>query len=96
MKTKKFIATDQNHLLAVASFGVHWAPLRAKLGDDGCEPFMFMASYTPDGSGTVVHSYKHRDTRRYLNLDEDGQCYCYRAGGYAPTNDESALNHVFG
>lgn len=54
---------------------------------------MFMASYPV--AGTVVHTYKHRDTRRHLNLDEDGNCYAYR-GGYTPTTDEEAFNHVFG
>ena len=85
---------SSHDLLSVASMGVNWSSLRAKLGDELCEPFMFMASYP--ASGQVVHTYKHRDTRHYLNLDETGQCYAYKQGGYAPITDEEAFAHVFG
>ena len=38
---------------------------------------MYMAAVrTADGAGTI-HLYKHRDTRRYLNLDEAGHAYEY-------------------
>lgn len=86
-------SVEPSDLLAGASMGPNWIPLREKLGDEGCEPFMFMASYPVDR--TVVHTYKHRDTRRYLNLDEAGQCYAYQ-NGYARITDEEAFNHVFG
>jgi len=43
-----------------------------------------------DGNGEAIHLYKHRDTRRYLNLDNVGNAYAYRghldygdAAGYA-------------
>ncbi len=40
--------------------------------------FMFMGvavdSYLP---GKKINLYKHRDTRRYLNIDDGGQCYAF-------------------
>lgn len=54
---------------------------------------MFMVSHS--SNGTVVHAYKHQDTRRYLNLDEDGKCYAYDSG-YFPIPDEEAFAHVYG
>lgn len=46
-----------------------WEPLRAILGHEGCDDFMFMHRSGP------VYAYKHRATRRYLNLDADGKAY---------------------
>lgn len=38
---------------------------------------MFMSTVVGDRVGLTVHLYKHRDTRRYLNLDDRGRAYCY-------------------
>ena len=80
--------------IPLISFGPNWSTLRAKLGDDLCGSFVFMASCW--ASGQVVHTYKHWETRRYLNMDETGQCYAYKQGGYAQITDEEAFAHVFG
>ncbi|WP_420236837.1 hypothetical protein ACOBR2_14530 [Telmatobacter bradus] len=41
--------------------------------------------------------YKHRDTRRYLNIDAaTEQFYRYADGDYIKINREQALEHVYG
>ena len=47
-----------------------------------------------DGWEQLRH-YKHIDTRRYLNLAEDGTCFRYSEGGYTPISTEEAVTHVF-
>jgi hypothetical protein len=52
-------------------FGIHepdWAPLKIVFG-----PFMFMGYFGG------IRMYKHKYTRRYLNLDEQGRAYRYLA-----------------
>lgn len=56
---------------------------------------MFMASY-PTSGGRTVHTYKHHDTRRYLNIDEEGVFYRYEGDGYAQITAEAALSHAYG
>ena len=48
-----------------------WMPLERILGVDLCQSFMYM------GRSGEIHLYKHIDTRRYLNIGPDGQCYRY-------------------
>jgi hypothetical protein len=38
--------------------------------------------------------YKHIDTRRYLNVAEDGTCFRYSEGGYTPISAEVAIEHA--
>jgi hypothetical protein len=41
--------------------------------------------------------YKHRDTRRYLNIgSETGRFYRYADGLYIEINREQAIEHVYG
>jgi hypothetical protein len=41
--------------------------------------------------------YKHRDTRRYLNIDEvTGRFFRYSDGDYIEINREQAIEHVYG
>jgi hypothetical protein len=56
-------------------FTPNWKPLEDKLGAR-CQEFMFM------GRMGSVNLYKHILTRRYLNLDDSGNCYVYREGRY--------------
>lgn len=74
-----------------------WEPLenflagRSLLGD-----FMFM--HCSAVCGETIYSYKHRNTRRYLNLDNQGNCYTH--GGvsenkYRQITPQEALAHVF-
>jgi len=70
-------------------FGAHepdWEPLKIVFG-----PFMFM------GYSNGIRMYKHRYTRRYLNLDENGGAYRYLGKGdrYERIPIEVGIAHVF-
>jgi hypothetical protein len=52
-----------------------WEPLKKLLGIF-VEDFMWMHTITLK-DGTCVHAYKHRHTRRYLHLSEDGRTFIY-------------------
>ena len=47
----------------------NWKPLEKVLGKARCAGFMFM------GRVNGINLYKHGISRRYLNLDDDGNCY---------------------
>jgi hypothetical protein len=66
-----------------------WQPLERMLGPSLCVDFMFM------GRSEQIHLYKHRDTRRYLNIAPDGTCFRYSAHGYQPIGLEEAIEQVF-
>jgi hypothetical protein len=66
-----------------------WQPLERILGPALRIDFMFM------GRRKQIHLYKHRDTRRYLNIASDGTCFRYSAHGYEPMRLEEAIKHVF-
>jgi hypothetical protein len=71
-------------------FGAHepdFAPLAGLLMDD----FMFM------GYSDGIRLYKHRITRRYLNIDQEGFTYRWIEGqhAYVPVSVADALAHVF-
>jgi hypothetical protein len=65
-----------------------WEPLQAAVGSK-CREFMWMGR-----TGKVI-LYKHIWTRRYLNLDTDGNAYRFTGEGYEPLPLEEAINHVF-
>ena len=68
-----------------------WKPLEGVLSSDDCSCFMYMGVT----SGIVL--YKHRDTRRYLNIEaETGRFYRYADGDYIEINREQAIEHVYG
>lgn len=56
----------------------NWAPLRAVLPLEGCDPWMWMGRRVE--GDRVIEQYKHRYTRRYLNLDQDGQAWTWQTG----------------
>jgi hypothetical protein len=71
-------------------FGAHepdFGPLMRLLMDD----FMFM------GYSSGVRMYKHKLTRRYLNIDEQGRTYRWDdpRNAYIPQTVASALAHTF-
>ena len=66
-----------------------WLPLERTLGPLLCVDFMFM------GRSGQIHLYKHRDTRRYLNIAADGTCFRYSAQGYQPIGVDEAIERVF-
>jgi len=67
-----------------------WTPLEQMFGSELCERFMYM------GRSGTIYMYKHIDTRRYLNLDAQGQCFRYTGNGYEPQERVRAVAHVFG
>ena len=67
-----------------------WAPLEQMLGPELCERFMYM------GRSAEIYLYKNIDTRRYLNLNAQGQCFRYTGNGYEPEERAKAIAHVFG
>jgi hypothetical protein len=67
-----------------------WAPLEQMLGPKLCESFMYM------GRSGKIYLYKHIDTRRYLNLDAQGQCFRFTGKGYEPEERVTAVARAFG
>ena len=67
-----------------------WLPLEQMLGPVLCVDFMFM------GRCEQIYLYKHKDTRRYLNIAPDGTCFRYSVHGYESIGLEEAIEHVFG
>jgi hypothetical protein len=48
------------------------------------------------GRSAEIYLYKHIDTRRYLNLDAQGQCFRYTGNGYEPDERAKAIAYEFG
>ena len=68
-----------------------WKPLEGVLSRKQCVDFMFM------GTAGAIVLYKHRDTRRYLNIgSESGRFYQYVEGDYTEISREQAIEHVYG
>ena len=68
-----------------------WKPLEGVLSSCDCESFMYMGTT----SGIVL--YKHRYTRRYLNIKaETGRFYRYADGDFIEINRVQAIEHVYG
>lgn len=67
----------------------NWAPLKAAVPAAELEFFMFI------GSAGEIELYKHRLTRRYLNISRDAQTfYQYLNGSYIEITREAALEYV--
>jgi hypothetical protein len=54
----------------------HWTPLELLLGPSRCVGFMFMGRMS-----NGISQYRHRISRRYLFLDDDGRTYGRVASG---------------
>ena len=66
-----------------------WAPLERILTRTECEAYMYMGR---DGD---IELYKHRVTRRYLNISRDGSNFYHYVGGrYVEVTQSAALDHV--
>ena len=70
-----------------------WGPLEDVVEAAKCQNFMFIGCVTM--RELKVYLYKHRNTRRYLNLDDQGNAYKFRKGKYHPLELSNALEHVF-
>lgn len=69
-----------------------WEPLIQAVGNRSKE-FMFIGQ-VPLGE-LWLFLYKHRITRRYLNLDGKGNAYLYTPDGYIPIDHAEAVDRVF-
>jgi hypothetical protein len=68
-----------------------WRPLETVLSPEDCAGFMYMGHV----GGIVL--YKHRDTRRYLNIEAvTGEFYRYVEGDYIEIDRKQAIEHVYG
>lgn len=69
--------------------GPHWAPLEAVMPCAELEKFMYI------GSAGEIELYKHRLTRRYLNISRDAQrFYQYLDEEYIEIPRQAALDYV--
>ncbi len=73
-----------------------WRSLEELLGsDDLCAHFMWMHDVVLD-DGTVLNAYKHRWTRCYLHLAEDGRAFYYVTKAlYREVDPYMAIKAVF-
>ena len=53
-----------------------WAAIRDVVEEASLGDWMFMARYALPGS-RFLYSYKHKESRRCLNLDSEGVAYSY-------------------
>ena len=69
----------------------NWAPLELAIPASELDNFMHM------GRAGEIELYKHRLTRRYLNIGPNSRCfYRYVDGKYVEITQEAALAHVRG
>jgi hypothetical protein len=63
-----------------------WAPLeklrdlaeqRGDIEAPDVEAYMYMGAVVDEDETVTIHLYKHRMTRRYLNVDDAGHAYVY-------------------
>jgi hypothetical protein len=67
-----------------------WRPLESAMPPEFCEDFMFM------GKAGEIILYKHRITRRYLNIDAvTGKFYRYINGEYIEIDQRQAFDSVY-
>ncbi len=68
----------------------NWRPLEMVLARGDCEDFMYM------GCAGEIELYKHRRTRRYLNISSDGGRF-YRVVGnaYREISRSEVIAHVY-
>lgn len=78
--------TEQQPLLVVEE--PNWEPLERTLRRHECADYMYM------GRAGEIELYKHRLTRRYLNIDPDGRFYMYLNSRYVEVTRTTALEHM--
>ena len=67
----------------------NWEPLEQALSPEECMDFMYM------GRVGKIELYKHRWTRRYLNISSDcDRFYLYTNGNYVEVERSMTLDHV--
>ena len=74
-----------------------WEPLKVifENNEGVLQNFMFMGAIRLY-NGNVVHLYKNSLTRRYINIDNDGNTFAYDGVNYDPTPQKVAKDYVLG
>lgn len=68
-----------------------WLPLENIFSAEQCAEFMYM------GSVGSIRQYKHRDTRRYINIDASSGEFHQRVDQeYRKVSKSAAIAYVFG
>lgn len=73
---------------------LRWKALEDAVGERNASIFMFMGHFFKDGN--AVFQYKHIDSRRYLNIDLEGNFLRYTGEEYEPVTRAAAMERVFG
>jgi hypothetical protein len=77
------------HKITITVGEPNWAPLEHVLTLNDCMNYMYM------GRAGDIELYKHRHTRRYLNISCAGdRFYRYSSGTYIEITQSAALEHV--
>jgi len=73
----------------------YWPPLIDLVGLDLVDGFMWMLEILLEDD-SMLHAYKHIETRRYLHLHESGgrACVCVGPGRYCEVDPRIALEAV--
>jgi hypothetical protein len=73
-----------------------WGPLQGLLASDELVSHFMWMHDVELADGTILNAYKHRWTRQYLHLANDGRTF-YSLGedGYRELEPHLALGHVF-
>jgi hypothetical protein len=69
-----------------------WTPLEALFEPDTLRHFMAIGEVVQDGIRICL--YKHRQTRRYLNLNLTGGAYRFEGSRYSPMKLGPAIIHA--
>ena len=86
----RLVTTDANQVAVIVG-EPNWAPLERAVPATELENFMYI------GRAGEIELYKHRITRRYLNIERNSQTfYQYLNGEYAEISQASALEYVRG
>lgn len=79
----------------------NWQPLQLIVaGDVTRRDFMFMGTFVAANGSPKIELYKHESSRRYLNVDEDGNCYFYDGAAqqhdnpYRKISRREAIKHL--
>lgn len=79
----------QNSGIVITVGKANWAPLECVLPPEDCQDYMYM------GRAGKIELYKHRWTRRYLNIGTDCRSfYRYSDGEYVEISQATALANV--
>jgi hypothetical protein len=85
--------TNSEDIISNMSFTPNWKPLELIFNKDIRKVVMFMfMGTTREG----INLYKHKITRRYLNIDDGGKTYKYNAsdGSYTEIPFSEALKDL--